>query len=558
MLAKDLGENIKDALTTCLEALKKDFSSLQNIPVQLEIPRDKSHGDLATNLALKLSGIMKTRPQEIAERLLGVLQPVLAEKKLSPLLDKVEIRSPGFINFWFSGQYLYGVLREIEKKRDGFGDSKAGHRKKVQIEFVSANPTGPLTIAHGRQAAVGDSLANILESTDHRVTREYYINDEGTQIDLLGASIRARYLQELGRKADFPERGYKGRYVVGIAESIKAKYGAKKENADIKYFTGLGIQTILKMIKDDLKAFGVEFDVWCSQKSIMKKRKLQAALNHLKKKGYIYEKDGASWFKSQELGDDKDRVVIKSDGSFTYLAPDIAYHDDKFKRGFSRVINIWGPDHHGYIARLKAAVKALGYEEDDVSILLVQLATLYRGKEVIPMSTREGQFITLNEVIKEVGRDAARFFFLMRKTNSHLDFDLELAKKTSFDNPVYYIQYGYARSVNILKFAKEKYPGYAAKKTDPRLLKTAEELALLKQLRKFPYAIMTAAQFLEPYYLVPYLSELAASFHRFYTEHRVVTDDLPLSCARLHLVRCVNIVFNKGLSLLGVSAPARM
>lgn len=558
MLVKDLGENIKDALTACLESLKKDFPRLQNIPVQLEMPRDKSHGDLATNLALKLSGIMKVGPQEIAERLLVILRPVLAANKLSPLLDKVEVRSPGFINFWFSEQYLYGVLEEIEKKRDRFGDSNVGHKKKVQIEFVSANPTGPLTIAHGRQAAVGDSLANILESTNHRVTREYYINDEGTQIGLLGASIRARYLQELGRKADLPEGGYKGGYVVDMARSIKAKYGVKKESADIKYFTGLGVRTMLKMIKDDLKLFGVEFDVWCSQKSITKKGKLQAALNSLRKKGYIYEKDGASWFKSQGLGDDKDRVIIKSDGSFTYLAPDIAYHDNKFKRGFSQVINIWGPDHHGYIARLKAAVKALGHEEGDVSILLVQLATLYRGKEVIPMSTREGKFITLNEVIKEVGTDAARFFFLMRKTNSHLDFDLELAKKTSFDNPVYYIQYGYARTANILKFAKEKYPGYTSKKTDPRLLKTAEEIALLKQLRKFPYVIMAAAQFLEPYYLVSYLSELAASFHRFYTEHRVVTDDVPLSCARLRLVRCVNIVFSKGLSLPGVSTPTRM
>lgn len=557
MPGKDLGEHIKSALTSCLGSLEKDFPSIKTTTIQLEIPKDKTHGDIATNLAFKLSGHMKESPLNVAKRLVGMLQPVIEKRKLSSFIEKVEAKPPGFINFWFGREYLYGVLDEIEKGKGRFGSTEVGSGKKIQIEFVSANPTGPLTVAHGRQAAVGDSLANILKLVNYKVKKEYYINDEGSQIDLLGTSIKARYLEALGEEVSFPENGYQGKYIIDIAEDIKNKYGARQKDADLEYFTEIGIRTILEVIKKDLRDFGVKFDVWLSQRSITGKGRIEKTLKRLKKKDYIYEKDGATWFKSAPLGDDKDRVVVKSDGSFTYLASDMAYHEDKFKRGFSSVINIWGPDHHGYIARLKAAAQALGHNADDVSILLVQLTTLYRGKEVIPMSTRGGQFITLREVMDEVGKDAARFFFLMRKTNSHLDFDLELAKKTSFDNPVYYIQYGHARSSNILEFAKEKYPKLDVK-SDPHLLSTDEEIAVLKGLRKFPYVLMACAQHLEPYFLISYLLELAAVFHRFYTEHRVVTDNSELSCARLKLVRCVKDVFFQGLSLLGVSAPAKM
>lgn len=557
MTSKGLGDQIKVSLAVCLESLKKDFPSIEATSVHLEIPKEKTHGDLSTNLAFKLSRHLKENPNKIAERIIGILRPLIIQKGLSTLIEKVEAKPPGFINFYFGREYLYGVLAEIEKKGKRYGSSDIGKKKKLQIEFVSANPTGPLTIAHGRQAAVGDSLANILAFVNYNVKREYYINDEGNQIDLLGKSIRARYQESVGKDVSFPENGYKGEYITGIAEDIKKKHGAALKDADTKCFTDAGLRTILKSIKNDLNDFGVKFDVWYSQKSLTKRRKIKKTLEYLKKKGHLYEKDGALWFKSTDLGDDKDRVVIKSDGSFTYLAPDMAYHDDKFKRGFKRVINIWGPDHHGYIARLKAAVKALGHNDEEISILLIQLATLYRGSEVIPMSTRGGKFITLKEVMDEVGRDATRFFFLMRKANSHLDFDLELAKKTSFDNPVYYIQYAHARISNILEFAKDKVSRPGAR-PDPKLLTTDGEIAILKSLRKFPYILATSVQHLEPYFLISYLSELAAAFHSFYTNHRVVADNAPLSCARLKLVNCVKTVFSQGLSLLGVSAPTKM
>ena len=557
MLGKNLGDRIKDVLTDCLESLRKEYPSIGLNSVQLEIPKEKSHGDLATNLAFKLAGHLKQNPNDIAQRLARMIEPMIAKRNLTCLIEKVEVKAPGFVNFWFGKEYLHGVLDEIEKNGKRYGASNLGMGKKIQIEFVSANPTGPLTVAHGRQAAVGDSLANILGYANYKVKKEYYINDEGNQIALLGESIKSRYLEALGQTLSFPENGYQGKYIIDIANEIKDKYGSKREKSPVSYFSDLGVRAILKTIKDDLKEFGVTFDVWFSQKAFTKKGKIEKTLKILKKKGYIYEKDGAVWFKSNSLGDDKDRVVVKSDGSFTYLAPDVAYHEDKFKRGFKRIINIWGPDHHGYIARLKAAVKALGHSEEDVVVLLVQLATLYRGGEVIPMSTRGGRFITLREVMEEAGRDAARFFFLMRKTDSHLDFDLELAKKTSFDNPVYYIQYGHARSVNISGFAKEKYPGYSSN-GEASLLTASEELAVLKLLRKFPYVITASAQHLEPYFLITYLTELAGAFHRFYTKHRVVTEDMPLSCARLRLASCTKAIFAQGLTLLGVSAPAKM
>ncbi|PIU41528.1 MAG: arginine--tRNA ligase [Candidatus Omnitrophica bacterium CG07_land_8_20_14_0_80_42_15] len=554
---KNLGDIIRDILVACQESLKSEFPAIKAIPVELEMPKDKNNGDLSTNLAFKLSRQLGGNPQEIAKILIENLKSLAEEKGVSELLDNIEIKSAGFINFWFSKKYLYGVLEEIEKNKEDYGRINVGKGKKIHIEFVSANPTGPLTIAHGRQAAVGDSLANILKAVNYKVQKEYYINDEGTQIEILGRSIMARYMEALGMKGDFPDNGYKGRYIYDIAKEIQEKYGDKNKDADLNYFIEFGVKVIMKTIEDDLEDFNVKFDVWYSQKSLTQKDMIKKVLETLKKDGYLYDKDGALWFSSQNLGDDKDRVVIKSNGSYTYLAPDIAYHDDKFKRGFEKLINIWGPDHHGYIPRLKAAVKALGYNPDDVSIVIIQLATLYRGNEVVPMSTREGQFVTLREVINEVGRDAGRFFFLMRKTDSHLDFDLELAKKTSLDNPVYYIQYAHARIANILDFAKDKYPNYNTT-ADPALLNTEEEIDILKHIRKLPYVLAAAAESLEPYFVVLYVQNLAALFHRFYTKHRVVTDDEPLSRARLELAYGVKTVLARCLSLLGVSAPTNM
>jgi len=558
MIHKNLDNHIKEALGICLESLKNDFPAIKNVPIELDIPKDKSHGDLSTNLAFKLSSQLHENPKKIAAMLLEKLKPVMAKRKTLHLLETAEVKPPGFINFWFGKKYLYNVLDEIEKEHAGYGHSDVGRRKKVQIEFVSANPTGPLTVAHGRQAAVGDSLANILKFVNYRVTREYYINDEGTQIELLGESIKARYLELLGQNVSFPENGYKGDYIIDIAKDVKARCGDRYKDVSVKEFSKIGARTILQMIREDLVKFGVNFNKWFPQSSLTKRKALVRIVNYLQKKNYAYQKDGALWFRSGDLGDDKDRVIIKSDGSYTYLLPDIAYHDDKFKKGFDRVINIWGPDHHGYIPRIKAAVKALGYKEDRLLILLVQLATLYRGDQVIPMSTRGGRFITLKEVVEEVGKDASRFFFLMRKTNSHLDFDLELAKKTSFDNPVYYIQYAHARIANLMEFAKENVSRNRRIKAQVNLLNTDEEIAVLRELRNFPYVIITSAQSLEPYFLILYLQNLATLFHRLYAKHRIVSDDLALSCTRLRLVNCIKIVLSRGLSLLGVSSPTKM
>jgi arginyl-tRNA synthetase len=558
MLTKDLRDYIKDALGTCLKSLQKEFPSVKDIPVHLEIPKERAHGDTSTNLALQLGKHLKKNPQVIAQDMKEKLHDILNRKHLADYIEKIEVKPPGFINMWYGKRYLYEVLEKIEQEGNRFGWCDIGHGKKLQIEFVSANPTGPLTIAHGRQAAVGDTLARILTLANFNVSKEYYVNDEGTQITLLGESLRARYLEALGEQIPFPERGYKGAYLTDIAAEIRQKHKDRHRDAKIQFFIDFGIRHILEAIKHDLGDFGVHFDLWYAQSSLTKSGKLKKALALLERDGHLYHKDGALWFRSEELGDDKDRVVIKSDGSFTYLAPDIAYHYDKFKRHFNKVINIWGPDHHGYIKRLIAAVKALGHNPEDVSILLVQLATLYRGGEVVPMSTREGQFVTLREVIDEVGKDAARFFFLMRKTDSHLDFDLELAKQTSFDNPVYYIQYAHARAASILKFAKEQGLHDSRRKTDPALLTSDEAIAILKLLRRFSQVIAMSAQSLEPYVLLSYLLELTAVFHSYYTKHRVVTDDASLSYARLKLVRCTKHVLAHGLSLLGITAPEQM
>jgi arginyl-tRNA synthetase len=413
-----------------------------------------------------------------------------------------------------------------------------------------------LTIAHGRQAAIGDSLANILEFVGYDVTREYYINDEGLQMDMLGASIRARYLELFGAKADLPADGYKGLYVIDIAKALKDKFGKKHiKTKEAGVFRDFGLRWVMNDIKRDLKDFGVEFDVWYSQKALRKSGKVERALRILKEKGYIYEQDGAMWFRSTNFGDDKDRVVVKSDGATTYLGPDIAYHLEKYKRGFKKIIDIWGPDHHGYMGRLKAAVKALGYPEDSISLMIVQLATLYRNGEAVSMSTRAGEFVTLREVMDEVGKDVARFCFIMRRVASHLDFDLEGVKKESMDNPVYYIQYAHARIWSILEYGKKIKP---STKFDSRLLKTEEEIGLLRILSQFPMIVVLSADSLEPYIILQYLQDLAKVFHSFYTKHRVVGDDPNLTKARLILVDCVRIILANGLRLLGVSLPKKM
>ncbi|NQT46374.1 MAG: arginine--tRNA ligase [Candidatus Omnitrophica bacterium] len=532
--------------------------------IYLETPKDKTHGDLSTNIAFRIAKTFKKSPYMTAESIVEEAKKRLNSHPASSVIDRLEACKPGFINLWFRDTFLHETLKEVHKEGAKYGSSRIGQKKKLQIEFVSANPTGPLTIAHGRQAAVGDALARLLEFSGFRVTREYYLNNEGLQIRLLGDSIRARYMEALdkGSESDFPKDGYKGDYIVDLARGFARKYKNKYTEDKFKsseIFSEYGLNAILKEIKKDLHSFGVHFDVWSSQKALRKSGKIEKALRILEEKGLLYDADGARWFASTKLGDDKDRVVVRSSGELTYLAPDIAYHMEKRNRGFKRIIDIWGPDHHGYIGRLKAATKALGYEDGQLDILISQLVTLYQKGEPISMSTRAGKFVTLRQVMEEVGKDACRFFFIMRKTDSHLDFDLELAKKQSPENPVYYIQYAHARISSIIEYAKKELKGKRSSKADPALLKEAEEIDLLKSISQFPMVVASSAMALEPYRLIPYLMDLAKTFHSFYTKHRVAVSQEPsLSKARLLLVEGVRMVIANGLSLLGVTAPIKM
>ena len=552
--------------TTALEATLRDLiqQALRQLPlpsdaefpsISLEIPKIRAHGELATSVAMPLASVVRQPPLQIAQSLAQRLQALIAGSLLKESIRKLEVKPPGFINLFLTPAFFHAVLREILEQAGRYGCCSLGKGQKALVEFVSANPTGPLSVAHGRQAAVGDALANILEFAGYEVAREYYLNDEGTQIDLLGASILARAREVLGVPSEFPENGYKGSYIRTLAETwVSSKGQAVLEGPQPQEVARrYGVHELTGVIRGELDQFGVRFDRWFLQSSLRDQNYLDQSLEILKEQGYLYESEGAWWLKSTAFGDDKDRVVIRSDGRLTYIASDIAYHRRKFERGFHLLVNLWGPDHHGYIQRLKAAVQALGFPAQALQIRIVQLCTLKRGSEVIPMSTREGQFITLTEVMREVGSDAARFFFLLRKTDAHLEFDLELAKQQSPENPVYYIQYAHARICSILANA-----GKQPHQVDYCLLSTPEELALLRLFREFPGMVETSAKALEPFGLVTYLQELATAFHRFYDVHRVIGGDPQLTAARLHVVRAVKILLATGLKLLGVSAPEKM
>ena len=556
---------IESTLTNAIQKVVKQLGfPLEGEEIILEIPRDEQHGDLATNVAMRLASQLKQPPLSIAQKITSEL-----EKSLHPsVIARVEAKAPGFINFSLSPQILYQAIPVILHEKERYGSSDFSKAEPVLLEFVSANPTGALSVAHGRQAAVGDSLANILEFAGFKVSREYYLNNVGNQMNLLAQSIFVRYRELLGEKLSLPEGGYKGSYIGDIARGILTREGDRwrEWNEQAKdHFLKIGVETILTGIRKDLEFFGVHFDSWFSQEELEKSGDVQGVLQQLKEKGFVYEQDKALWFKSTAFGDDKDRVVIKSDGSFTYLAPDIAYHRDKLSRGYKKLINLWGPDHHGYIPRLRAAIQSLGYPADTLVVLIVQLTTLYEGKRQLKMSTREGEFVTLLEVTEAVGRDAARFFFLMRKVDAHLDFDLELAKLQTVENPVYYIQYAYARICSIREFAQKEGIGQYDQdqftphpQTNFEYLQTPEEVKILKILRQFPTTVQICSQLYEPFYLTLYLQRLAESFHQFYHQHRVVTEDAGLSQARLALVEAVRIVIANGLKLLGVSTPEKM
>ncbi len=547
LLVDLLQKVIRGALRVSDEALKQVQSCL------LEEPKEKSFGDISSPCALKLASFLKRPPRQIAQEIVSILNSEISGGELKNLIEKIDIAGAGFINFYLSQEYFHSHLKEIHNSKDFFSlpEKKA---QNLLIEFVSANPTGPLSVAHGRQAAVGDVLAATLRFLGYKVTREYYLNDEGNQINILGKSIYLR-LQELkGEKIEFPEDHYQGEYIIELAKELlgSAVSGLQSPDSCREY----GVKRILEIIRKELDDFGVRFDSWYSQAVLQKSGKIERSIAELREKGFVYDQEGAVWFSSTKFGDDKDRVIIKSDGSYTYLAPDIAYHQDKFQRGFDRLINLWGPDHHGYIPRMKAAVEALGRNRDALNVIIVQLASLFREGKAVSMSTRKGEYVTLRQVMDEVGVDAARFFFLMRRTDSHLDFDLELAKKRNAQNPVYYVQYSYARICNILTNANTSLE--SVKEADLSLLKEIEEIALLKALHGFKQSLRIVEAQLDPYNLTVYLQELAESFHRFYDKHRVLVEDSKLRDARLSLILGCKQVLASGFRLLGINAPEKM
>ena len=549
---------IEDQLSQALRQLLSRSGDTESLPAaacRWEMPKDPSFGDLSSSIAFKIAARRKQPPQLIAQELSGTFLSSGHDDRLEEWVDRVEAKA-GFLNVFFSQQALGQVLRTILAQRDRYGTRRTTSAPSINIEFVSANPTGPLSVAHGRQAAIGDVLARLLRSQGYRVTTEYYLNDEGRQIELLGRSLRARYLQALGQDEPFPEDGYHGTYVINSAGVLQREQGDQLSRASLDKFIGLGMQEQLREIRKDLHRFGLKFDKWTSQKWLRTSGKIKAALDALKAKGALYEADDATWFASTKFGDDKDRVVRKRDGELTYLAPDIAYHQWKFQRGYDQVLNLWGPDHHGYIARVKGAMAALGWPSDRLIVRIVQLVPLSRGGKPVPMSKRQGEFVTFREILDEVGVDATRFFYVMRTMDSHLDFDLELAKSQSQENPVYYVQYAHARICSIL--AKAKQPWWKRRAPQLQVLTAPEEQLLLRVLFQYPIVLRLSAAALEPHSLTIYLRKLAESFHVFYTKHRVISEDATHTAARIALVTATRHVLANGLGLLGVSAPRRM
>ncbi len=553
-------EQLRDLVRKGLESCFADgtLTSGQIPTIVIEKPAHAEHGDYATNAAMLMAKHEKKAPRAVAEALVRHL--VASEN----IFEKVEIAGPGFVNFHIKSKVWQDTLKTIAAAGDSYGLSCIGAGKKVQVEFVSANPTGPLHIGHGRGAATGDAIASILAAAGFEVVREYYINDAGNQMDTLGKSIFLRYRELLGQSIEFPSVCYQGDYIKDIARDALAKYGDKYlqavETEAVSFFARFGGDIILKGIDKDLKDFGVSFDNWYSEQTLFDGGKVNEAIAMMRDKGLIYEHEGALWFKTTEFGDDKDRVVVRSNGATTYFASDIAYHYEKFQRGFNWVVDVWGADHHGYVPRLKGVVQGLGRDPEDLKIVLVQLVALLRDGVPVAMSTRSGEFVTLKEVVDEVGRDASRFFFLMRRSDSQLDFDLELAKRQSTDNPVYYVQYAHARICSIFENAMEKgisLPGEIAE-IDLRKLESQEELAIIKTLSVFTEIVEGSALNFEPHRITYFLQELAGQFHSFYNKNRVIGEDPELTIARLFLLKCIAQTLKNALSILGISAPERM
>ncbi len=553
---------------------------------RLTRPRDKAHGDYATNVALALAKTAGTEPRELARRIVEALPA-------HPAVARVEIAGPGFINFFLDEGAHRSVILRVLEQGEAYGRSQLGAGRPVQVEFVSANPTGPLHVGHGRGAAYGATVANLLEAVGYRVHREYYVNDAGRQMDILATSVWLRYLELAGQDLEFPSNGYQGDYVWDIAATLHREHGEdyavpvervfagippdapegdKEAHIDAliaraqallgdiryRYVFDLALTTILDDIRDDLEKFGVVYDEWYSERGLVERGLVMQAVERLRRAGHVYEHGNALWFRSSAFGDEKDRVVVRENGQFTYFASDIAYHMDKIERGYERLVDVWGADHHGYVPRVKAALAALGEDPERLDVLLVQFAVLWRGGRKVQMSTRSGEFVTLRQLRKEVGRDAARFFYVMRKAEQHLDFDLDLAKSRTADNPVYYIQYAHARVASVMHQLQARGWRFEPDRADLSRLTEPHEADLTAALGRYPELVESAALTHEPHLIAHYLRELAHQFHTYYNAHPFLVDDEALRNARLSLVLAVQQVIRNGLGLLGVCAPERM
>lgn len=552
-------EQVKEQLKKEIKqaVIKAGLATEQEVPnVILEVPREKAHGDYSTNMAMQLARVAKKAPRMIAEELVRHFDKTKAS------IEKIEIAGPGFINFYMDNSYLTNLIPLIIEAGASYGQTNVGQGQRVQVEFVSANPTGSLHLGHARGAAVGDSLCNVLEKAGFEVTREYYINDAGNQIFNLAKSVEARYFQALGLDKDMPEDGYYGEDIVELGKQLAKEHGDKlvalDEEERLKLFREYGLNYEMNKIKKDLEDFRVHFDVWYSETSLYHNGKIEKTLQALREKGHIYEQDGATWFRSTAFGDDKDRVLIKQDGSYTYLLPDIAYHQDKLQRGFTKLINIWGADHHGYIPRMKAAIEALGYDPAVLEVEIIQLVSLYQNGEKVKMSKRTGKAVTMRDLMEEVGLDATRYFFAMRSSDTHLDFDMDLAVSQSNENPVYYAQYAHARVCSILRQGAEQNLTYEGTQK-LEYIQSEKEIELLKKLGEFPSAVSEAALKRTPHRITNYVFDLASALHSFYNAEKVIDpENKEKSQARLALVKAVQITLQNALALIGVSAPEKM
>lgn len=541
--------NLKKVLQKIIYETLEELEINFNInSITVEVPKNKENGDFSSNIAMQLASLLKDNPRNIAQKLVEVL-------KENEVIEKVEIAGPGFINFWLSKEYIFSGIKNIVELNDNYGKSNVGNKTKINIEFVSANPTGILHLGTARGASYGANLANVMSFAGFDVTKEYYINDAGNQIDNLGISILERYKGLCGLEENMPQDGYYGKEIIDIAKNIKEEYGDTKLDVELEFFKKVGVDYLLDIIKKDLSNFGVTFDVWTSEKAIRAKGRIEESLKILDDKGLVFEQEGAKWLKTTNYGDDKDRVLVKTDGSYTYLVPDIAYHLDKFDRGFDELVDVFGADHHSYVSRLKASIEALGYDKHKLTVKLLQMVRLLKDGEIVKMSKRTGNSITISELIDEIGKDAARYFFATRSLDGQMDLDISLAVKKSSDNPLFYVQYAHARICSILNDAKEKNIDISSKIEN---IYDDDSKALLIKVYDFPEVVENAALRKEPHMITNYVYELASMFHNYYSKHKILTDNESETKERLVLIKTVGITIKNALKLIDVEALEKM